>query len=90
MASLKSIINCLGIDTNRDLSILGDFFGFLRRRVPTDPSANASVSVKTQIERVQQRHIHLNVIRVGFDTLSAATQDRLHERIDYAIDRGYD
>lgn len=87
MASLKETMRCIGVDTNRDLSVLGDFFGFRRRRVPTDPSANASVSLRTQIERLQQRHLHLNVIRVGFDTLSAATRDRRIERIDYAIYR---
>lgn len=89
MPRLKSIMNCLDIDTDRNVSVLGDFFGFIRRRVPTDPStaATASVSVKRQIQRVQQRHVHLNVIRVGFDTLSSTTQDRRHERIDYAIYR---
>jgi hypothetical protein len=87
MPSLKAMMGCLDIDTDQNLSVLGDFFGFLRRRVPTDPSATASVSVKSQIARVQQRHVHLNVIRVGFDTLSATTRDRRHERIDYALYR---
>jgi hypothetical protein len=90
MASLKQTMGCLGIDTNRELSVLGDLFGFLRGRVPTDPSASASVSVKTQIERLGNRHLHLNVIRVGFDTLNAITRDRRNERIDYAIYRTRD
>jgi hypothetical protein len=87
MPSLKAVMRCLDIDTGRNLSVLGDFFGYVRRRVPTDPAATASVSVKTQIRRVQQRHLHLNVIRVGFDTLTGTTRDRRNERIDYAIYR---
>lgn len=87
MASLKAVMNCLDIDTNRDLSVLRDFFGFSRAQVPTDPSADASVSVKTQIQRVQGKHVHLNVIRVGFDTLSATAREDRIERIDYAIYR---
>lgn len=87
MANLKTIMNCLDIDTSGNVSVLRDFFGFSRGRVPTDPSATASVSVKGQIQRVQGKHVHLNVIRVGFDTLSAPQQETRTERIDYAIYR---
>ncbi|MCF6325367.1 MAG: hypothetical protein L3J89_13785 [Gammaproteobacteria bacterium] len=90
MASVKSIVNCLGIDTGGTVSVLGDLFGFIRRRVPADPdgTVTARVSVLGQIRGVQQNHIHVNVIRVGFDALAdPADLDDEFEKIDYATYR---
>lgn len=85
MASLKSTMRCIGAETEG--SVLRNFFGFFRARVPTDVlgTTPSTVSLKTQMARVQQRHVHFNVIRVGFDTFSDSTFDRRMERIDYAI-----
>ncbi|MEG3878702.1 zinc-dependent metalloprotease family protein [Microcoleus sp. herbarium7] len=87
MASVKAMLDCIGVDTSRSISVLGHFFGFLRRRVPTDPepSATAAVSLLQQVREVQGQHIHLNVIRVGFDLIADADQDEAVERLDYAI-----
>ena len=90
MASLKTIMNGLGIDTNGNVSILGHFFGFIRQQVPTDPAptVQAQVSMLGQIHSVQQKHVHLNIIRVGFDAISGSTaQDQALQRLDYAIYR---
>lgn len=89
MASLKSLLNCIGAATSGDVSVLGHFFGFVRNRVPTDPDASVkvSVSILQQMRAIQGRHVHLNIIRVGFDTLSGADQAEALEKIDYAIYR---
>ncbi|HEY9832620.1 MAG TPA: zinc-dependent metalloprotease family protein, partial [Stenomitos sp.] len=89
MASLKSLLNCIGVDASGDVSVLGNFFGFIRNRVPADPdtSVTASVSMLQQMRGVQGKHVHLNIIRVGFDTLSSAVQALALEKIDYATYR---
>lgn len=90
MASVKSIMACIGIDTSGSVSVLGGLFGFKRQRVPTDPdtSVRASVSMLAQIRGLQGNHIHLNVIRVGFDALpDPSNLDDEYEKIDYATYR---
>src|SRR5919202_1662047 len=89
MASLKSLLNCIGVDASGEVSVLGNFFGFIRNRVPADPdtSVTASVSMLQQMRGVQGKHVHLNIIRVGFDTLSSAVQALALEKIDYATYR---
>jgi hypothetical protein len=53
MASVKPIMGCLGIDTSGTVSVLGDFFGFIRARVPADPdtTVTAQVSVLAHVVR---------------------------------------
>ena len=87
MASVKSILNCVGVDTSGDVSILFHGFGFARQRVPTDPDASvtAEVSLLQQVRDVQGEHIHLNVIRVGFDAIAPASLGTAEEKLDYAI-----
>lgn len=91
MASVRSIMNCIGTDTSGTVSVLRGLFGFVRGRVPTDPdpTVTAQVSMLQMIRGVQQRHIHINIIRVGFDALpgGAAAQDDAAEKLDYAIYR---
>ena len=89
MASVKSILNCIGVNTSGSVSILFHLFGFTRARVPPDPepTATAQVSLLQLVRDLQGRHLHLNVIRVGFDTLSATDQATGDERLDYAIYR---
>lgn len=96
MARLKTLMDCIDIDTDGEVSVLKDFFGFFRRRVPTDPvsTATAAVSVLDHARGIQGSHIHVNAIRVGFDQLSGtvpgSTQtvlDQSREKIDYAIYR---
>ena len=89
MASIKEILTCIGVDTSQDTSVLADLFGFARGQVPTDPDPGvaAEVSVLQQLRDVQGQHIHLNVIRVGFDLIAAADADEAAEKLDYAIYR---
>ena len=89
MKSVKATLNCIGVNTNRESSVLGDLFGFFQRRVPTDPepTVTASVSVQAQLRALAGRHVHLNMITVGFDTLSAAAQQTAADKVDYAVYR---
>lgn len=90
MASVKAMMNCVGIDTSGNVSMLFHFFGFIRQAVPSDPTgASTQVSVLSQVRAVQGRHIHLNVIRVGFDALTggATALDTALEKLDYATFR---
>lgn len=78
--SLKASARCIGLSGR--VSVLGDYFGFFRRRVPNDPvTGRVTLSLKQQVQDVKRRHLHLNIIRVGIDVFTAAQLDR----IDYAI-----
>ena len=89
MLSVKDTLDCMGVDTSGQVSVLGDLFGFFQRRVPPDPvtTVTASVSVKDQLEAMTGRHVHLNMITVGFDTLSASDQQDADDKVDYAVYR---
>lgn len=92
MASTKAILDCIGVPAG-NRSVLGHLFGFLRRRVPTDPdtTVTAQVSLLQHIRDLKAQHIHLNVIRVGFDAIGAGQldeaqqKDLANEKVDYAI-----
>jgi hypothetical protein len=86
MASVRALLTCIGVEES-NVSILGHFFGFRRRRVPPDPVEVASVSLLQQVRGVQGQHIHLNVIRVGFDLIPVIDLDTAIEMVDYAIYR---
>lgn len=83
MRTVKSIMNCIGVDTTGTVSVLFHLFGFSRQRVPADPepAVTAQVSLLDEVSSLLGRHTHLNVIRVGIDNFTA---DEI-ERIDYAI-----
>jgi hypothetical protein len=90
MASVKAILNCLDIDTSGNVSILRRGFGFIRQRVPPDPTGvTAQVSLLGLVRGAQQRHIHINVIRVGFDAIAggATALDTALQKLDYAMYR---
>lgn len=89
MVSIRAIADCLDIDTAEAFSVLHDVFGFIRRRVPRDPEpgVTAQVSLLDHVRGVQGAHVHLNVIRVGFDAMSDPDQEEGREKLDYAIYR---
>ncbi len=89
MKSVRAGLSCIGISGNGERSVLRDLFGFWRGAVPADPdtSVTASVSVTQHLRGLAGRHVHLNVITVGFDALSSAGQDLADRKIDYAIYR---
>jgi hypothetical protein len=93
MAGLRATMDCLGIDTDGDVSVLTRFFGFLRGRLPTDPTGAATeVSVLREVRAAQGRHIDLNVIQVGFDAIpgGATAQDQALDTLDYGLYRTRD
>lgn len=80
MASIRALASCIGITGG--FSVLGDFLGFARGRLPLDPTGAAvTVSLKRQAQRLQGRHFHLNVIAVGSDQFT----DGDYTEIDYSI-----
>ena len=87
MASVRALLDCMDIDTGGSNSVLRDYFGFIRARVPTDPDTTvaAEVSMLRQAEALQGKHFHLNLIQVGFDLL--ADLDEGFEMIDYCVYR---
>ncbi len=87
MASLRALMNCMAVDTSGNNSVLRDFFGFLRARVPTDPDNTviAEVSMLRHVRGLQGRHFHLNIVQVGFDLL--ANIDNGWEMLDYCTYR---
>jgi hypothetical protein len=60
MTSLRDTAACIGI--TGDFSLVSDFFGYLAP--PQD------LSVLTQIDRLQGRHVHINLIRVGIEAFT--------------------
>lgn len=86
MISLRVMLTCIGV-TSPNVSVLRDFLGFARGRVPTDPdtSVTASISLNTAVHDVMNRHFHLNVIRVGYDVIPAADRRDAEEKLDYAV-----
>lgn len=86
MNSFRQHAACVGASGN--FSVMRDVLGFSRGRLPPHPDGGgnvASVSMRTQIQAIAGRHVHLNVIRVGFDALSAGDQATAFERIDWAL-----
>jgi hypothetical protein len=86
MSSLRQSAACVGASGN--FSLMRDFFGFVRSRLPPDPEdADAEVSIRRQMDALKGRHVHLNVIRVGFDAIPAADRPAAFERLDSAVYR---
>jgi hypothetical protein len=67
MASIRALAGCIGLSGN--FSIVGDFFGYASAPpwslADAQTSLPQSLSLLTQARRVQKRHFHLNLIRVG-------------------------
>lgn len=86
VASTRARMDCIGVDTSGTNSVLRDFFGFDRARVPTDPdtTVTAEVSLLAQLRETGGRYLNVNVIRVGFDTRPTTT-DADREKLDYAV-----
>lgn len=89
MASTRAILNCIGRDTSGSNSVLGDLFGFWHRRVPTDEDGNRSaVSLKDTLRGMEGRHVHLNVVAVGWwNEFGATNVSNARRKTDFAIMR---
>ena len=69
MASLRQLAACIGLP--QSFSVVGHFFGYASpppwNLAPSQTNLPQSLSVLTQVRRLQQIHFHLNIIRVGAD-----------------------
>lgn len=74
--SLRDTAACIGITGN--FSVVGDFFGYLR--VPQD------LSILTQIRRLQGRHVHMNLIRVGIEFFGDADELEIDAAVQFTRD----
>jgi hypothetical protein len=83
MASVKEIMNCIGVSTSGSVSVLFHFLGFFQGRVPADPCSTgaAQVSLLDHLNSLQGKHIHLNIIRVGIDNFTNTEIDRIDSAI---------
>ena len=80
MQSIRALATCIGLGGN--VSVLFDFLGFIRGKLPTDPTGVAvTVSLTRQARRLKGRHFHLNVVAIGRDQFSDADFDEL----DYSV-----
>lgn len=86
MTSLRAILRCIGV-TKANVSVARDLCGFSRGRVPRDPQAGVTsqVSLNQVVGSIKGRHFHLNVVRVGYDAIPAASRDEAVEKLDYAV-----
>jgi len=80
--SLRALAEVIGIKGS--FSVLGEFYGFARRRLPLDPTAaRVETSLREQFDSLRGRYFDLNVIAVGNDQFADADYDQ----IDYSIFR---
>jgi hypothetical protein len=80
MPSLRDLSGCIGVSGN--FSVLRDFYGFFRGVLPPDPTgAQVQVSLKRQIQRLQDDYYDINVIAIGVDMFTDADD----QSVDYAI-----
>ena len=89
MPSTRAILNCIGRDTNQPISVLGDLFGFVRRRVPTDnTTTRRSVSMRDTLNGLEGRYVNINVIAVGWwDEAADNIIDNALKKTDFEIMR---
>jgi hypothetical protein len=87
--SVRAALSCIGVSSAGNVSVLGDLFGFFLRRVPTDPdtSVRASVSLTSHLRALSGKHLNVNLISVGLDTLSSGDQQTALQKIDYGVYR---
>jgi hypothetical protein len=71
MQSVRAMATCVGLIGN--FSVVRDLFGFIRGKLPPDPTGVAvTVSLSRQARRLRGRHFHLNIIAIGRDQFSDA------------------
>jgi hypothetical protein len=86
MISVRGLMKAFGVPSTGNRSVCFHLFGFARQRVPTDPTdATAFVSLLQQAADRNNRRIHLNIIRVGFDGVPTADRDAREDMVDYGI-----
>jgi hypothetical protein len=80
MQSVRAMGTCVGLSGN--FSVVRDLFGFIRGKLPPDPTGVAvTVSLSRQARRLRGRHFHLNIIAIGRDQFSDAD----FVELDYSV-----
>lgn len=74
MANLKQIASCIGVTGN--FRVVRDFYGYAF-------GTPATLSLLTQIRRLQGRHVHINVIRVGLESFTNADEQEIDQAVDF-------
>ena len=75
MASIRQIAGCINLG-KQTFNLVHDFFGFING-VPDQ------VGVLAQVRRLQGRHTHLNLIRVGSDQFTPADIDEMDQALQF-------
>lgn len=76
MASLRQMALCIGLEDINNFRVVRDLFGYAT-------GAPRALSLLEQARRLQGKHIHLNIIRVGADSFTNADDQELDLAIDY-------
>lgn len=91
MASVRQVAGCLGLPAR--FSIVRNFFGYASpppwNTANSQVSLPQSLSLLTQVKRVQKRHFHLDLIRVGTNPngrLPAVDEENLDCAVQWARD----
>ncbi|MFO6451903.1 MULTISPECIES: hypothetical protein [unclassified Aeromicrobium] len=86
--SVRQAMSAMGLGGTGDLSVMRDVLGFWRGTPPPDPATGSPVQVTLgeAFTALERKHVHLNLIEVGFDAASV-TLAEADERVDYAVHR---
>lgn len=76
MASLRASAKCIGVTGS--FSVLRDYFGYV--------SVPGTLSTRTQIRRLKQKHVHMNLIRVGVESFTAADEQEIDAAVQFTRD----
>lgn len=87
--SVRAALAAIGQGGLADPSLMRHVFGFWRGTPPTDPATGDPVvpSLDQVFTGLSGRHVNLNVIEVGLDTLSATALADADDKVDYAMHR---
>lgn len=87
--SVRQAMNAMDLGGVGNLSVMRDVLGFWRGTAPTDPSTSTPVEVTLgeAFEALERKHIHLNLIEVGFDATGVGNMDVADNKVDYAVHR---
>jgi hypothetical protein len=79
MASLKAIAKCIKLKNPNNFRVVRDFYGYTT-------GAPSQLSLLTQVHRLQGKHIHLNVIRVGIESFDNDDEREIDRAIEITRD----
>lgn len=78
-ATIREMTTCIGVN-NSTLSVVGNFFGF------AGGMTDNSVSLLSQMQRLRDRHVHMNIILVGTETYSNTDIREIDAAIQFTRD----